>query len=60
MAKVIEFYVPAHYQKTVRWVPKDKRGKLVTFPIPRVRDAGPRVSLNVNWKFLNRSTRSAK
>ena len=27
MAKVIEFYIPNHFQKKVAWVPRQERGK---------------------------------
>jgi hypothetical protein len=31
MAKVIEFYIPSHFQRKVAWVPPQKRGKVIEF-----------------------------
>jgi hypothetical protein len=31
MAKVIEFYIPARFQKKLAWVPPQKRGKVIEF-----------------------------
>jgi hypothetical protein len=31
MAKVIEIYVPDNFRKTVKWVPPEKRGKVIEF-----------------------------
>jgi hypothetical protein len=36
MAQVIEFYVPDRFRKKVKWVPPDKRGKVLEFP-PSIR-----------------------
>jgi hypothetical protein len=32
MAKVIEFYIPSRFQKKVKWVPLERRGKVIEFP----------------------------
>ena len=32
MAKVIEFHVPARLQKKIRWIPRERRGKMIEFP----------------------------
>jgi hypothetical protein len=32
MAQVIEFYVPDRFRKKVRWVPAERRGKVIEFP----------------------------
>jgi len=32
MAKVIEFYIPDRHKKHAKWVPPERRGKLITFP----------------------------
>jgi len=32
MAKVIEFYIPDRHKKQAKWVPTERRGKLITFP----------------------------
>lgn len=32
MAQVIEFYVPDRFRQKVRWVPPEKRGKVIEFP----------------------------
>jgi len=32
MAQVIEFYVPDRFHKKVKWVPPEKRGKVLEFP----------------------------
>jgi hypothetical protein len=31
MAKVIEFYIPSHFQRKVAWVPPQKCGKVIEF-----------------------------
>ena len=31
MAKAIEFYIPARFQKKVAWVPQQERGKVIEF-----------------------------
>ncbi|MCU1301824.1 MAG: hypothetical protein JWQ87_2108 [Candidatus Sulfotelmatobacter sp.] len=33
MAKVIEFYIPQSFRKVAKWLPPDKRGKLLEFPL---------------------------
>jgi hypothetical protein len=33
MAKIIEFYIPERFQKTVRWVPELQPGKVIEFPL---------------------------
>ena len=33
MAKIIEFHIPAKFQKKVKWVPSEERGRLIEFPI---------------------------
>jgi hypothetical protein len=33
MAKLIEFYVPANFQRPkTRWTPEELRGKIIDFP----------------------------
>jgi hypothetical protein len=32
MAKVIEFYIPDRFKTTVKWVPPERRGKVIEFP----------------------------
>jgi hypothetical protein len=32
MAQVIEFYIPAGFQKKVKWVPEKVAGKVIEFP----------------------------
>jgi hypothetical protein len=32
MAQVIEFYIPARFQKKVQWIPPKQRGKVIEFP----------------------------
>jgi hypothetical protein len=31
VAKVIEFYVPDHFRKNVKWVSPEERGKIIEF-----------------------------
>lgn len=31
MAKIIEFYIPDKFQKRVKWIPEEQRGKLTEF-----------------------------
>jgi hypothetical protein len=33
MAKIIEFHIPVKFQKKVKWVPSEERGRLIEFPI---------------------------
>jgi len=42
MARVIEFYLPQDFKPMARWVPPDRRGKVVEFP----HHCGKEVSLN--------------
>ncbi len=39
MAKVIEFYTPARFQKKVKWVPATQRGKVIEFPVDMKKSA---------------------
>jgi hypothetical protein len=39
MAKIIEFYIPERFQKTVKWVPELQRGKVIEFPLSMTRSA---------------------
>jgi len=39
MGKIIEFYVPLNFQKTVKWTPQLQRGKLIEFPRRMTRSA---------------------
>jgi hypothetical protein len=32
MAKVIEFYIPAGFQRKMKWLPREQRGKVIAFP----------------------------
>ena len=32
MAKVIEFYIPAGFQRKSKWLPEEQRGKVIEFP----------------------------
>lgn len=61
MAKLIQFYIPACYHQKVRWIPKQNRGKVIAFPIMKSRGAAiPGGPLDMKWRFLTRSSRSAK
>jgi len=31
MAKVIEFYIPRNFRKSLKWVPELQRGKILEF-----------------------------
>jgi hypothetical protein len=31
VAKVIEIYIPNNFRKSVKWVPLEKRGKIIEF-----------------------------
>jgi len=37
MAKVIEFYIPTRFQKKLKWIPAEERGKVLEFrpPLPK-------------------------
>jgi len=39
MAKIIEFYIPERFQKTVRWLPEPQHGKVIEFPLSMTRSA---------------------
>ena len=39
MAKIVEFYIPERFQKTVTWVPELQRGKMIEFPLSMTRSA---------------------
>jgi len=32
VAKVIEFYIPNNFRKSVKWVSPEQRGKIIEFP----------------------------
>jgi hypothetical protein len=32
MAKVIEFYIPDRFKANAKWVPPERRGKVIEFP----------------------------
>jgi hypothetical protein len=32
MAKVIEFYIPDRFRRSTRWIPPQRRGKVLQFP----------------------------
>jgi hypothetical protein len=34
VAKVIEFYIPSNFRKSVQWVSPEQRGKIIEFPSP--------------------------
>ena len=34
MTKVIEFYIPNKFRKTVKWVPSEQRGKVIEIVLP--------------------------
>jgi len=39
MAKLIEYYVPSKFQKKVKWIPQEERGKLISFPVDEKKSA---------------------
>jgi hypothetical protein len=39
VAKVIEFYIPASFRKSAKWVAPEQRGKIVEFVPPTKRSA---------------------
>jgi hypothetical protein len=39
MAKVIEFYIPARFQRVVKWVPQQQRGQVLEFSVAQKRTA---------------------
>lgn len=39
MANVIEFYVPVRFQKAVKWVHQQQRGRVLEFPVAQKRTA---------------------
>ncbi len=32
MAKVIAFYIPTRFQRKMKWLPLEQRGKVIEFP----------------------------
>ena len=32
MAQVIEFYIPDSFRRKVKWLPAERRGKIIEFP----------------------------
>jgi len=34
VAKVIEFYIPRNFRKTVKWDSREQRGKIIEFASP--------------------------
>jgi hypothetical protein len=39
MAHLIEFYAPSSFRPTIKWPPKEKRGKVIAFMSPRKESA---------------------
>ena len=40
MAKIIEFHIPASFQKkAIKWTPSENRGKLIAFTLPEKKSA---------------------
>ena len=39
MANVIEFYIPVHFRKAVKWVPQQQRGRVLEFPLAQKQTA---------------------
>ena len=39
VAKVIEFYIPIQFQRTVKWVSREERGKIIEFVLPAKKSA---------------------
>jgi len=39
MARVIEFYIPSNYRKSMKWVTPELRGKILEFPSPAKKSA---------------------
>ena len=39
VAKVIEFYVPDNFRRTVKWVSPERRGKIIQFDAANIRAA---------------------
>lgn len=33
MAIIIEFYVPRRFQRKVKWIPMELRGRVIEFPV---------------------------
>jgi hypothetical protein len=34
VAKVIEFYIPSNFRKSLKWFPPEQRGKIIEFASP--------------------------
>ena len=58
MAKIIEFYVPERFQKTVRWVPERQRGTVIEFPLSMTRVSLERARLGREALTIGRYQRS--
>jgi hypothetical protein len=43
MARTIKFHIPADFTPKIKWVPQEKRGRLVVFPchLKSCREIGP-------------------
>jgi hypothetical protein len=39
VAKVIEFYIPNQFQRAVKWVAREERGKIIEFVPPAKKSA---------------------
>ena len=39
MARVIEYYIPTNFRKSVRWIPQEQRGKIIEFVLPEKKTA---------------------
>jgi hypothetical protein len=39
VAKIIEFYIPDQFQRTVKWLSREERGKIIEFVPPAKKSA---------------------
>jgi hypothetical protein len=39
VAEVIEYYIPERFKKSAKWIPSDRRGKVIEFPLPQKKSA---------------------
>jgi hypothetical protein len=39
MAKIIEFYIPKDFRKSARWMPAERRGRVIEFTLPPKKSA---------------------
>jgi len=39
VAKIIDFYIPSSFRRNAKWIPAERRGKIIEFVLERKKSA---------------------